>query len=142
MRGRLLTRKQDGAFFRVALIKRRSRLKGFKDAVADLSTIKAWWAKWPHAEIGWAIPEGLLAVDLDEKHGFHGTRDFAQLTGVEADDYPAPSTVSPAAGGACFFGTNGKTYGNLEVSTVSVSTSARRIKAMSVFPAPATAGAG
>ena len=27
LRGRLLTRKQDGAFFRVALIRRRSRLK-------------------------------------------------------------------------------------------------------------------
>ena len=87
--------------------------KGFKDAVADLPTIKAWWAKWPHAEIGWAIPEGLLAVDLDEKHGFHGTRDFAQLTGVEADDYPAPSTVSPSGGRHLFFGTNGKTYGNI-----------------------------
>ena len=37
---------------------------GFKDASADSEVIKAWWARWPRANVGLAT-EGLLVVDID-----------------------------------------------------------------------------
>ena len=37
---------------------------GFKDASTEADTIKAWWARWPRANIGLAT-KGLLIVDID-----------------------------------------------------------------------------
>jgi hypothetical protein len=85
---------------------------GFKNASSDAEMVGAWWTRWPHAEIGWAIPEGIIAVDIDQKGGRHGTRDFLNLTGVEADDFPAPCTSSPTGGRHLFFATDGKAFAN------------------------------
>ena len=38
---------------------------GHKDATTDEDTIRAWWKRWPRAVIGWRIPQGYVAVDLD-----------------------------------------------------------------------------
>src|SRR5690242_3161911 len=36
------------------------------ERVADESTIRAWWAQWPNANLGIALrPSGLLVVDCD-----------------------------------------------------------------------------
>jgi hypothetical protein len=50
---------------------------GFKDATTDPDQIKRWWKRWPHAEIGWAVPGGVVVVDLDVKKGKHGLEDFS-----------------------------------------------------------------
>ena len=38
---------------------------GVKDATSDLTTITEWWRRWPQANIGLAIPGGLVVLDLD-----------------------------------------------------------------------------
>lgn len=45
--------------------------RGFKDAATDAETIRAWWSKWPNANIGIATgPEsGIVVIDVDPRHG-------------------------------------------------------------------------
>ena len=85
---------------------------GFLDATNDPKVIECWWRRNPYADIGWAIPGGLVVLDLDEKDGWHGTRDFSELTGVAADDYSAPVAATPTGGRHVFLAANGKTYPN------------------------------
>ena len=40
---------------------------GVKDASTDPNTIRSWWRQWPRANIGIALPDGMLAVDIDVK---------------------------------------------------------------------------
>lgn len=47
---------------------------GFKDASNDPEIVKAWWDKWPDANIGLALaPSGLMAADVDPRHEGHKT---------------------------------------------------------------------
>ena len=48
---------------------------GFKDASNDAQTIRAWWARWPKANIGIACgASGLVVVDVDNKDARAGDR--------------------------------------------------------------------
>lgn len=38
---------------------------GFKDATTDPAQIARWWAAWPRALVGVALPENVLVIDLD-----------------------------------------------------------------------------
>lgn len=38
---------------------------GLTDASADGDQIRAWWRRWPAANIGAVVPEGLIVVDVD-----------------------------------------------------------------------------
>jgi hypothetical protein len=44
---------------------------GFHDATCDEAQIRAWWGRWPHANIGIPTGErsGVVAVDIDPRHG-------------------------------------------------------------------------
>ena len=56
-----------------------------KKATADPVTIRAWWAKWPAANIGLACgPSGVVAIDLDRHNGRDGIQSWATL-GVPGD---------------------------------------------------------
>jgi hypothetical protein len=52
---------------------------GCKDATTDLATIERWGEEYRGANIGLATGDGLLVVDLDEKNGISGRRNFARL---------------------------------------------------------------
>ena len=69
---------------------------GFKDATTDQKRIKAWWQKWPHANI--AIPtgaaSGLLAADIDPRNG--GNESLAEL---QAKHGRLPDTAEQSTGG-------------------------------------------
>jgi hypothetical protein len=43
--------------------------QGFKDATCDEATIRAWWERWPDANIGLPIPDGYVVLDVDPRHG-------------------------------------------------------------------------
>lgn len=44
--------------------------RGFKVATCDARTIRAWWSKWPNANIAIATGGGIAVVDVD----VHGER--------------------------------------------------------------------
>jgi len=39
--------------------------RGVHDATTDPEIVGEWWARWPEANVGVAIPEGFIVVDLD-----------------------------------------------------------------------------
>ncbi|HYO90339.1 MAG TPA: bifunctional DNA primase/polymerase, partial [Pyrinomonadaceae bacterium] len=45
--------------------------RGLKDATTDEAQVRAWWRKWPHANIGLAMGKasGLVALDVDPRAG-------------------------------------------------------------------------
>jgi hypothetical protein len=86
---------------------------GFKDATTDPDQIRAWWKRWPHAEIGWAVPAGVVVVDLDVKNGKRGLRDFFEREGVEAETVQTPIAVTPSGGRHLVFDDLGNSYPNV-----------------------------
>ena len=42
---------------------------GFKNATTDLEVIKGWWQQVPDANIGIAIPDHLMVIDVDPRNG-------------------------------------------------------------------------
>jgi Bifunctional DNA primase/polymerase, N-terminal len=85
---------------------------GFKQASTDVEQIKRWWKRWPHAEIGWAVPAGVVVVDLDEKNGKRGLTDFFDREGIEAEAVLTPIAVTPSGGRHLVFDDLGNPYPN------------------------------
>jgi hypothetical protein len=71
---------------------------GFKDATTDHATIRAWWAKWPDANIGIATGEAsnLTVLDIDPRNGGHLTLNALI---AEHGALPATATVITGSGG-------------------------------------------
>lgn len=51
---------------------------GFHDASDDYDVIDAWWTRMPDANIGIALPPGIIVLDIDPRHG--GTAGLSALT--------------------------------------------------------------
>lgn len=66
---------------------------GFKDATLDPARIKGWWARWPSANIGIALPVTVLVIDVDPRNG--GDQGMARL---EARHGPLPATATVVSG--------------------------------------------
>ncbi len=66
---------------------------GVKDATVDEAAIRAWFARWPHANVGIACGEvsGLLVVDVDARSG--------GLETIAGYDLPPTLTVATGGGG-------------------------------------------
>lgn len=67
---------------------------GFQDATRDTATIKAWWTKWPSANIGIRC-NGLLVVDADGDKGRQSLVDMESAY----EKLPATWTVRTGRGG-------------------------------------------
>ena len=66
---------------------------GVKDASSDPKEIRAWWQRWPDANIGLAC-DGLIVVDIDPRNGGPADRsDFIEQFG------PIPETAEAITGG-------------------------------------------
>jgi Bifunctional DNA primase/polymerase, N-terminal len=85
---------------------------GVKDASSDPVVIEAWLQRWPHCEFGWALPADMVVVDLDEKHGKHGLRDFREREGCDPHDVMTPRASTPSGGMHIVFKAS-KPYKNL-----------------------------
>ena len=67
---------------------------GLKDATTDPKLIKAWWCKWPDANVGIACgPSGLVVVDIDPRNG--GSKTAAILH----DEHGFTPTLAVSTGG-------------------------------------------
>lgn len=67
---------------------------GHKDASTDLDQIRAWCAATPDANVGLAVPLGVVVVDVDSAKG--GDEALAKL---EAVNDPLPATLTAQTGG-------------------------------------------
>lgn len=66
---------------------------GLNDATTDRDQIRAWWKKWPEANLCVRTGDGLAVIDIDPIHG--GDESFAEL---EAHHGAATSTVETITG--------------------------------------------
>lgn len=66
---------------------------GFHDATEEAETIAAWWTRWPRANVGIAVPEHLMVLDVDPRHDGHRT-----LSGLEAVHGELPATLVARSG--------------------------------------------
>lgn len=66
---------------------------GVNDASSDPAIVAAWWDRWPDAVIGWRIPVGYVAVDVDQ----HADKETGEVidgwatlreAGIEMPDTP------------------------------------------------------
>ncbi|MHB8419130.1 MAG: bifunctional DNA primase/polymerase [Myxococcales bacterium] len=55
---------------------------GCRDATSDAAAVRAWWQRWPGANVGLATGGGLLVVDVDPRHG--GAESLAGLPELPA----------------------------------------------------------
>jgi hypothetical protein len=85
---------------------------GFKDASTDPETIKGWWRKRPHADVGWAAPGEIVVADLDMSKGRNGLNDFAEKAGISVDAVETPQTSTPSGGRHLFYAANGASFRN------------------------------
>jgi hypothetical protein len=72
---------------------------GHLDASDDPELIEKWWTRWPDAMIGAVVPESLLVIDIDPRHG--GSR-----RALEHVAGPLPITLTVWSGrndGGCHF---------------------------------------
>lgn len=69
---------------------------GLKDATVDENQIRAWWDKWPDANVGIRTGKesGMFVLDIDPKHD--GENTLAQLV---SEHGPLPETVEAKSGG-------------------------------------------
>ncbi|WP_158220332.1 bifunctional DNA primase/polymerase [Kineosporia sp. A_224] len=67
--------------------------RGFHDATCDPEQIRAWWSAAPGANIGGAIPGGLLVLDIDPRNGGDATIGRLQRT-----HGPLPDTLTVITG--------------------------------------------
>ena len=100
------------AVFPVRADKKPLTIRGFKDAVTNEEQIRAWWTSYQHADIGWAVPEGIVVVDLDVGSGADGLKDFFECVGVNPDDVETPQATTPRGGRHLVFDAGGQTYKN------------------------------
>jgi hypothetical protein len=82
---------------------------GFEDATADEPVIRAWWERYPYADPAWALPAGVVVVDLDAKSGRNGRRDFEVLEGKPPDAVETPIATTPSGGLHLFYDAGGRT---------------------------------
>lgn len=68
---------------------------GFQSATTDEAQIRAWWARWPDANVGIATGAGLVVLDFDQKSGGLET-----LAGLEL---PPTLEVNTGGGGKHFY---------------------------------------
>src|SRR5215467_776475 len=51
---------------------------GWKDATTNLDQVRAWWTRWPNANIGYAPRGSLLIIDIDLRN--QGKASWERLT--------------------------------------------------------------
>jgi putative DNA primase/helicase len=81
--------------------------RGLHDASTHEETIRAWWRKWPEANIGIATePAGLVVVDVDTKN--NGDATFEALRSeLGPDPFDTLTSLTPSGGQHLVYATDG-----------------------------------
>jgi Bifunctional DNA primase/polymerase, N-terminal len=106
-----------------------------EDASSDPAAVEAWCSKRPHCEFGWALPADIVAVDLDEKNGKHGLRDFRDHAGCDPRTVLTPQATTPS-GGLHLFHKASKPYKNAAPAIIGTGIDTRALGGYVVLPLP------
>ena len=83
--------------WRVLPLRPRSKIPvtahGLDDATTDLDQVRAWWTRWPNANIGCKVPDRIVVIDVDPRNG--GLESLRQL---ELELGPLPETATVESG--------------------------------------------
>ena len=76
---------------------------GCRGATRDVDVVRAWWQRWPDANVGIATgsKSGLWVLDIDPRHGGAGA-----LAALESEHAPLPATITattPSGGTHYYF---------------------------------------
>ena len=85
---------------------------GLKDASIDETQVRTWWTRSPFADVAWAVPAEIVVVDLDNKSGTDGFKDFMAREGAHPDGVTTPQATTPTGGRHLVYEANGATYRN------------------------------
>ena len=106
---------------------------GFHDGTIDEATIREWFTKWPHAEIGWALPTAVVVLDLDNKPGRNGKRALVEKS--MAPLAAKTSAVTPSGGEHHFYLADNIAYRNCN-DEVAVGVDVKTGGGYVILPAP------
>jgi putative DNA primase/helicase len=106
---------------------------GYLDATTDPAIIRDWWKRSPFADAAWTPTPDYVVVDLDEKGGYHGLRDFVEMEGMPADDVETPQASTPSGGRHLFCLTLGRRYKN-KSKFFGMGIDTRTVKGLVVLP--------
>jgi hypothetical protein len=81
---------------------------GFHLATTDQDQIRAWWTKWPYADVGAAVPDGVAILDFDCAKGKNGRAAYQRLENVDPETIEAPMATTPSGGLHVWTSTNGR----------------------------------
>jgi hypothetical protein len=76
---------------------------GFASATTDAAVIKTAWATYTAADIGLALPQGVLVVDVDVAKGKQGHADFICLFGCAPEEMTTAVSTTARGGWHVFF---------------------------------------
>jgi len=79
-------------------------MNGLSDATTNEIRIRAWWTKWPDANVGIATgsPADIIVVDMDNKRGVNGSGNLAALSS-SLGGIPETLTATTGCGEHLFF---------------------------------------
>ncbi len=84
--------------------------RGFRNASTDPAQIDKWWFAHPNANIGVAVPEGTVVLDIDPRHG--GDHAFLELQRQYGPFPPTRKMKSGGGGWHYWYRVNGGTVRN------------------------------
>jgi Protein of unknown function (DUF3987)/Bifunctional DNA primase/polymerase, N-terminal len=76
---------------------------GFASATRDPAVIKEAWTKYRAADIGLALPPGVLVVDVDVVRGKKGRGDFVRLFGCQPEEMATAVSTTARGGWHVYF---------------------------------------
>ncbi len=76
---------------------------GCKDSTRDAEQIKAWWKRWPEANVGVAtgLRSNIFVLDIDDRHGGYET--LASLEAQHGRIPQVPTVLTPGGGEHRYF---------------------------------------
>jgi hypothetical protein len=131
--------------YNVTTADKRPHIKGWPTrATTDATILSEWWPRWPQADVGWPVPNGTVAVDLDVKNGNDGIADFIKLDGRRPLDIETPIARTKSGGLHLFFAVEKNVVGNsaqrhgraIDIRTTHVDGQGHRTCGPVVLPTP------
>jgi hypothetical protein len=87
---------------------------GFHDATTDEQQIRSWAKQYPGCLWGYAIPKGVILIDLDLKRGKNGFARFEELQGCKPEQFDAPRVATATGGMHLYMDATGRDFMNSE----------------------------